>query len=89
MTEKIYQRQLTKQGLSTLLADGTLSERKFTKEELQDLFTLNEDTLCETHESVHFTQFIHSTHIHHSTVYWVAPLVAKMMPRKLRYSLNI
>lgn len=54
--EKIYQRQLTKQALSGAVvgqaAGGAkdASRSAFTLEELRDLFTLREDTLCDTHE---------------------------------------
>jgi len=52
MEEKIFQRQITKQGLSRSIIDGTKSDRKnsFSQEELKDLFTLYEETLCDTHD---------------------------------------
>lgn len=84
--EKIFQRQITKQGLNTVLDfdcgtgastnpnHGTLSRgngqgaclpgsrpsggsaskwaAKFSREELRDLFSLRENTLCDTHDLV-------------------------------------
>ncbi|KAF9541575.1 DNA repair and recombination protein rad54b [Mortierella hygrophila] len=49
--EKMYQRQMTKIGLSDALMDGKAAERldKFSKEELRDLFTFHEDETCLTH----------------------------------------
>ncbi|XP_035239917.1 DNA repair and recombination protein RAD54B [Anguilla anguilla] len=50
--EKIYQRQVSKQGLSGAVVD--LSKRaehiSFSSEELRDLFTLHEDSDCVTHD---------------------------------------
>lgn len=50
--EKIFQRQISKQGLSHSIVDGKSSQKKsaFSKEELKDLFTFNQDTLSETHD---------------------------------------
>lgn len=49
--EKIYQRQISKQGLSGAVMD---SKRKcdvqFSLDDLKDLFSLNEQTDCDTHE---------------------------------------
>ncbi|KAF9325894.1 DNA repair and recombination protein rad54b [Podila minutissima] len=49
--EKMYQRQLTKIGLSDALMDGKLDEKlnKFSMAELRDLFTFHEQELCLTH----------------------------------------
>ncbi|KAG0371650.1 DNA repair and recombination protein rad54b [Mortierella sp. AD032] len=49
--EKMYQRQMTKVGLSDALMDGKTAERldKFSKDELKDLFTFHEDESCLTH----------------------------------------
>ncbi|KAG0289623.1 helicase [Linnemannia gamsii] len=49
--EKMYQRQMTKIGLSDALMDGKAGERldKFSRDELRDLFTLHEDEACLTH----------------------------------------
>lgn len=49
--EKIYQRQTAKQGLSGTVADAKESVKiEFSREELRDLFTLHENTLCLTHD---------------------------------------
>ncbi|XP_046370032.2 DNA repair and recombination protein RAD54B-like [Haliotis rufescens] len=48
--EKVYQRQISKQGLSGAVMD--LRERndvQFSREDLKDLFTLSERTACDTH----------------------------------------
>ncbi|KAF9154732.1 helicase [Linnemannia schmuckeri] len=49
--EKMYQRQMTKIGLSDALMDGKAAERldKFSRDELRDLFTFHEDEACLTH----------------------------------------
>ncbi|KAF9303525.1 DNA repair and recombination protein rad54b [Mortierella antarctica] len=49
--EKMYQRQLTKIGLSDALMDGKSDEKlnKFSMAELRDLFTFHEEELCLTH----------------------------------------
>ncbi|KAJ3036174.1 helicase [Rhizophlyctis rosea] len=50
--EKIYQRQITKIGLSDALMDDkdAAAINNFTAQELKDLFTLDERTSCSTHE---------------------------------------
>ncbi|XP_043922491.1 DNA repair and recombination protein RAD54B [Protopterus annectens] len=50
--EKIYQRQISKQGLSGAVVDITKKSEhiSFSTEELQDLFTLHEDSSCATHD---------------------------------------
>lgn len=50
--EKIYQRQISKQGLSGAVVDlATSSEHiQFSVEELKDLFTLHENSPCVTHD---------------------------------------
>ncbi|KAF9364875.1 helicase [Mortierella sp. NVP85] len=49
--EKMYQRQLTKVGLSDALIDAKSAEKlnKFSIAELRDLFTFHEDEACLTH----------------------------------------
>ncbi|KAF9157513.1 DNA repair and recombination protein rad54b [Actinomortierella ambigua] len=48
--EKIFQRQLTKIGLSDALMDDKAEEvNKFTTEQLKDLFTFHEHDNCQTH----------------------------------------
>jgi DNA repair and recombination protein RAD54B len=51
--EKIYQRQLTKQGLEVALDGGKTSKpgkSAFTAEDLKDLFRLRFETSCDTHD---------------------------------------
>ncbi|XP_078317379.1 DNA repair and recombination protein RAD54B-like isoform X2 [Crassostrea virginica] len=49
--EKIYQRQISKQGLSGAIMDlKKKREAQFSLEELRDLFSLNENTECDTHD---------------------------------------
>lgn len=48
--EKIYQRQVTKQGLSDSLMDSKAAGSSFSLEELRDLFRCHEDTDCLTHD---------------------------------------
>eukprot|EP01060_Flectonema_neradi_P014505 TRINITY_DN2114_c3_g2_i2.p1 TRINITY_DN2114_c3_g2~~TRINITY_DN2114_c3_g2_i2.p1 ORF type:complete len:1083 (+),score=250.10 TRINITY_DN2114_c3_g2_i2:37-3249(+) len=49
--EKIYQRQVSKQGLSANVMDATdTSKQHFTNNELKALFELKYDTNCETHD---------------------------------------
>ncbi|KAI6709305.1 hypothetical protein PZA11_002224 [Diplocarpon coronariae] len=50
MDEKIYQRQVTKIGLADSVVDGKKSEGSFTAEELRDLFRLDLNAGCQTHE---------------------------------------
>ncbi|XP_069076581.1 DNA repair and recombination protein RAD54B isoform X2 [Pleurodeles waltl] len=50
--EKIYQRQISKQGLSGAVVDMTKTSEhiRFSVEELQNLFKLHEDSNCVTHD---------------------------------------
>lgn len=51
--EKIYQRQVTKLGLSDSLMGSGSSESKldsFTRKDLRDIFTIHPDTACHTHD---------------------------------------
>ncbi|KZF24078.1 DNA repair and recombination protein RAD26 [Xylona heveae TC161] len=50
LDEKIYQRQLTKQGLADSVMDNKATASSFTREELRDLFTLDETSSCQTHD---------------------------------------
>lgn len=52
LDEKIYQRQVTKQGLADSVIDSKTSSSSFTREELRDLFSLNEGEKCQTHELI-------------------------------------
>lgn len=49
LEEKIYQRQLTKQGLADSVIDNKASVSSFSREELRDLFSLDESGDCMTH----------------------------------------
>ncbi|KAG2020202.1 SNF2-family ATP dependent chromatin remodeling factor snf21 [Coprinopsis cinerea AmutBmut pab1-1] len=50
--EKIFQRQASKQALSSAVVDEKEdTERHFSLDSLRQLFTFNEKTLCDTHET--------------------------------------
>ena len=48
--EKIWQRQVTKLGLASNVMDQTGGTSSFTREELKDLFRLDEGSTCQTHD---------------------------------------
>ncbi|KAL5117997.1 helicase [Pleosporales sp. CAS-2024a] len=48
--EKIYQRQVMKMGLANAVVDNKASASSFSKEELRDLFRLDEREGCQTHD---------------------------------------
>ena len=50
LDEKIFQRQVSKTGLADSIVDGKGSVSGFTREELRDLFNLDEGTGCQTHK---------------------------------------
>jgi DNA repair and recombination protein RAD54B len=50
MDEKIYQRQITKMGLADSVVDGKKNDASFSAEELRDLFRLNLQASCQTHD---------------------------------------
>lgn len=50
LDEKIYQRQVSKLSLSDSVIDNKDSKSTFTKEELRRLFTLDETSVCQTHD---------------------------------------
>lgn len=50
MDEKIYQRQVTKLGLADSVVDGKKNESSFSPEELRDLFRLEVNPGCQTHD---------------------------------------
>lgn len=50
LDEKIFQRQVTKLGLADSVMDSKASVASFTREELRDLFRLDEEARCQTHE---------------------------------------
>ena len=49
LDEKIYQRQLTKTGLADAVMDAKKTAQGFTRDELRDLFRLEEGDPCPTH----------------------------------------
>ncbi|KAF8557324.1 hypothetical protein OG21DRAFT_1505541 [Imleria badia] len=50
--EKIFQRQASKQALSSAVVDEKEdAERHFSLESLRQLFTFNENTMCDTHDT--------------------------------------
>jgi DNA repair and recombination protein RAD54B len=50
MDEKIYQRQVTKTGLADSVVDGKKNEASFSAEELKDMFRLDLNAECQTHD---------------------------------------
>lgn len=48
--EKIFQRQITKQGLADSVVDNKAGPSAFTQKELRDLFSLDVNTECQTHD---------------------------------------
>ncbi len=50
LDEKIFQRQVTKLGLADSVMDSKASVASFTRDELRDLFRLDEQARCQTHE---------------------------------------
>lgn len=50
LDEKIFQRQVTKQGLADAVVDNKASAATFSHEELRDLFSLDDKDHCQTHE---------------------------------------
>ena len=52
LDEKIWQRQVTKLGLADSVMERTAGTSSFTREELKDLFQLDERAVCQTHELI-------------------------------------
>ncbi|KAF1995689.1 DNA repair and recombination protein RAD26 [Amniculicola lignicola CBS 123094] len=50
LDEKIFQRQVMKMGLANAVVDNKASTSNFSKEELRDLFRLDEREGCQTHD---------------------------------------
>ncbi|KAH9869923.1 hypothetical protein J1614_006844 [Plenodomus biglobosus] len=50
LDEKIYQRQVSKMGLAGAVVDNKASASSFSREELRDLFRLDERIGCQTHD---------------------------------------
>ncbi|POS82448.1 hypothetical protein EPUL_006017 [Erysiphe pulchra] len=48
--EKIYQRQTTKMGLAESVVDGKKNDASFSSQELRDLFRLDLNSECQTHD---------------------------------------
>ncbi|RKF58094.1 DNA repair and recombination protein RAD54B [Erysiphe neolycopersici] len=48
--EKIYQRQTTKMGLAESVVDGKKNDASFSLQELRDLFRLDLNSKCQTHD---------------------------------------
>ena len=48
--EKIYQRQIAKQALAQSIVDDQSATRRFSKEDLKDIFSLNLRSISDTHE---------------------------------------
>ncbi|XP_030072552.1 DNA repair and recombination protein RAD54B isoform X3 [Microcaecilia unicolor] len=72
--EKIYQRQINKQGLSGAVVDlaKTSDHIQFSVEELKNLFTLHEDSNCITHDLLECDcegKKVHQVSVQKSSVY--------------------
>ncbi|KAI4155983.1 MAG: hypothetical protein LQ341_000076 [Variospora aurantia] len=52
MDEKIWQRQIVKMGLANNIMDHKEETSSFTREDLRDLFRLDEKSTCQTHELI-------------------------------------
>ena len=50
LDEKVFQRQITKQGLANSVVDNKASTSSFSQDELRDLFTLDQRATCQTHD---------------------------------------
>ncbi|KAJ8116893.1 hypothetical protein OPT61_g1782 [Boeremia exigua] len=50
LDEKIYQRQIMKMGLANAVVDNKQSASSFSRDELRDLFRLDERETCQTHD---------------------------------------
>lgn len=50
LDEKIYQRQVSKLSLADSVVDNKTSSSTFTREELRKLFSLDESSICQTHD---------------------------------------
>ncbi|GBG28207.1 DNA repair protein, putative [Hondaea fermentalgiana] len=54
--EKVFQRQLSKEGLQSVVAEEQSLESAISVTELKDLFTLREDTVSDTHDKYKCTR---------------------------------
>jgi len=50
--EKVYQRQLSKMGLSRAIVDDSAQQRSFSSDELKSLFKIDNATICDTHNAI-------------------------------------
>jgi len=50
LEEKVFQRQMSKKGLQTIVVEEGDETTQLSSEDLRNLFTLNEDTPCDTHD---------------------------------------
>ncbi len=50
--EKVYQRQLSKQGLQSIVVDEKEQANALSSEDLHDVFTLRDDTDCDTYDMI-------------------------------------
>lgn len=55
LDEKIFQRQIMKMGLANAVVDNKASASTFSKDELRDLFRLDERETCQTHDLLQCT----------------------------------
>lgn len=53
--EKIYQRQVAKEGLSRSVVDDAKGDRHFSSDELRQLFHCDPDVKCDTHVALRCT----------------------------------
>ncbi|CAI6336526.1 unnamed protein product [Periconia digitata] len=54
LDEKIFQRQIMKMGLANAVVDNKASASSFSKDELRDLFRLDERETCQTHDLLQY-----------------------------------
>ncbi len=52
LVSQVYQRQLSKEGLQSVIGAGQVEETASSIEDLRDLFTLQEGTLSDTHDTL-------------------------------------
>ena len=50
--EKVYQRQLSKEGLQNVIGSGTADQTDVSSEDLRDLFSLLHNTVSDTHDTL-------------------------------------
>ncbi|XP_020907421.1 DNA repair and recombination protein RAD54-like [Exaiptasia diaphana] len=63
--EKIFQRQAHKKALSSCVVDEEEDvEKHFSREQLRDLFRLNEETLSDTHDKFKCRRCVNNIQVH-------------------------